>query len=80
VVVSVGPTLTDPVAELDEKLPGLIEMLVVLLDAQLSVLLEPSRIFAGLALNELIVGFGGAVTITFTVAVTVPSLFLAFRV
>ena len=55
-------------------------MLVVLLVTQLSVVLAPSRIFGGLALNELMIGFGGAVTITFTVAVTVPALFLALRV
>jgi hypothetical protein len=80
VVVAVGLTLTDPVSELDLNPPGLIEMLVEFMVTQLSVLLEPSRIFGGLALNELIVGLGGTVTVTFTVFVTVPALFLALRV
>jgi hypothetical protein len=80
VVVAVGLTLTEPVSELDENLPGLIEMLVVLLVTQLSVVLAPSTILVGVALNEPIVGFGGGVTITFTVLVTVPALFVAFRV
>ena len=55
-------------------------MLVVLLVTQLSVVLAPSTIVIGVALNEPIVGFGGAVTITFAVAVTVPALFVAFSV
>jgi hypothetical protein len=80
VVVAVGLTFIDPVSELEENPPGLIEMLVVLVVAQLSVLLEPSRILGGLALNELIIGFSGAVTITFSVFATVPALFLALRV
>jgi hypothetical protein len=79
-VVAAGLTLTDPVAELEENPPGLIEIFVVFFVVQLRVLLAPSRIFAGLALNELIIGFGGTVTVTFTIFVTVPALFLALRV
>jgi hypothetical protein len=80
VVVALGLTLTVPVSELDLNPPGLIEMLVVLVVTQLSVLFEPSKILGGLALNELIIGFGGTVSVTFTVFVTVPALFFACRV
>jgi hypothetical protein len=77
VVVAVGLTLTDPVSELEENPPGLIVTLVVLVVAQLSVLLEPFRILGGLALNELIIGFGGAVTVTVTEAVLDPLALVA---
>jgi len=79
-VVAVGLTLTDPIAEPDEKPPGLMAMLVASVVSQASVLLVPSRIFGGLALNEWIIGFCGTVTITFAVFVTVPALFVALSV
>jgi hypothetical protein len=47
---------------------------------QLSVLLEPEVILAGLALNELIVGLLAAVTVTVAVEVTEPAALVAVSV
>ena len=47
---------------------------------QLSVLTPPSVTPVGLAVNEVIVGRFGFVTVTVTVAVAVPVLFVAVRV
>lgn len=80
VVVASGLTFKDPVAELDENPTGLIETAVALLADQMSVVLSPGAIFGALAVNEVIFGIGGAVTATFTVAVTVPELFSALNV
>ena len=48
--------------------------------AQLSVLIPPSVMLVGLAVNELIVGKLGWVTVTVTVAVAVPVVFVAVSV
>jgi hypothetical protein len=47
---------------------------------QLSVLIPPSVMFVGFAVNELIVGRLGCVTVTVTVAVAVPVVFVAVSV
>jgi hypothetical protein len=47
---------------------------------QLSVLLEPELILAGLAVNELIVGLLAAVTVMVAVDVTEPAAFVAVSV
>jgi hypothetical protein len=47
---------------------------------QLSVLIPPSVMLVGLAMNELIVGSVGWVTVTTTVAVAVPVVFVAVSV
>jgi hypothetical protein len=47
---------------------------------QLSMLTPPSVIFVGLAVNELIEGLLGWVTVTVTVAVAVPVVFVAVSV
>jgi hypothetical protein len=49
-------------------------------DAQLSVLIPPSETLVGFAVNELIVGRVGWVTVTITVAVAVPVVFVAVKV
>jgi len=49
-------------------------------DVQLSVLIPPSETLVGLAVNELIVGRVGCVTVTITVAVAVPVVFVAVKV
>jgi hypothetical protein len=47
---------------------------------QLSVLIPPSEMLVGLAVNELIVGSVGWVTVTTTVAVADPVVFVAVSV
>jgi hypothetical protein len=71
VVVTVGLTLVKPLAEVDVNVPGVIARLVAPVVVQFSVLLDPETIFAGLAVNELIVGFGLLVAFTVTVRVEV---------
>jgi hypothetical protein len=56
VVVSVGLTLVEPLADVDVNVPGVMEMLAAPLVDQLSVLLEPEFMLSGRAVNELIVG------------------------
>jgi hypothetical protein len=69
VVVAVGLTLVDPLAEVDVNIPGVIEMLVAPEVAQLSTVLAPAEMLPGLAENDEIAGagVGGA-----TVLVNVP--------
>ncbi|MGP8252743.1 MAG: hypothetical protein ACLQHF_11965 [Terracidiphilus sp.] len=52
----VGLTVVDPLADVDVKVPGVIAMLVAPVVAQLSVLLWPEVMLAGLAVKELIAG------------------------
>jgi uncharacterized protein (DUF2236 family) len=56
VVVAVGLTLVEPVADVDVKLPGVMAILVAPDVAQLSVLLEPEVMLVGSAVKEAIVG------------------------
>jgi len=56
VVVAVGLTLVEPVAEVDVNVPGEIEILDAPVVDQLSVLLVPDFMLAGLAVKEVIVG------------------------
>jgi hypothetical protein len=56
VVVAVGLTLVEPLADVDVNVPGVMAMLAAPLVDQLSVLLEPEFMLSGLAVNELIVG------------------------
>jgi hypothetical protein len=63
VVVAVGLTVVDPLAEVEVKVPGVMEMLVAPVAAQLSVLLEPEAMLVGLAVKEVIVGLGAALTV-----------------
>ena len=81
-VVAVGLTLVEPLADVDVKLPGVMATLVAPLTAQLNVLLEPEAILAGFALKELIVGLLGllAVTVTLAVAVREPAALVAVSV
>jgi hypothetical protein len=80
-VVAGGITLVEPLAEVEEKPPGLMPMLVAPVVAQLSVLLPPAVMLARFALNELIAGFGfAAVTVTLVVLVTEPALLVAVSV
>jgi hypothetical protein len=80
VVVVSGLTFTLPLAKVDARFPGAMLRVVAPDVAQLSVLIPPSVMLVGLAVNELIVGRLGWVTVTVTVAVAVPVVFVAVRV
>jgi hypothetical protein len=80
VVVAVGLTLVEPLADADVNVPGVMAMLVAPLVAQLSVLLEPEVILVGLAVNELMPGSLAAVTVTVSVEVVEPAALVAVNV
>jgi hypothetical protein len=80
VVVEVGLTLVDPLAEVEVKFPGVIAMLVAPVADQLSVLLEPEEILVGFAVKELIDGLLVTFTVTVTVELTEPAEFVADKV
>jgi hypothetical protein len=79
VVVAVGLTLIEPLADAEVNDPGAMATLVAPLVAQLSTLLEPEVILAGLAVKELMVGLLTA-TVTVTVAVAEPAELVAVSV
>jgi hypothetical protein len=56
VVVDAGLTDTEPLALVDVNVPGVMEILAAPLLIQLSVVLEPGLMLAGLALNDVMVG------------------------
>jgi len=78
VVVAVGLTLVEPLADVDVNVPGVIEMLVAPVVDQLNVLLAPDMKLVGLGTKELIVGFVAGVTTA--VAVVDPAALVAVRV
>jgi len=55
-VVDAGVTLVEPFADVDVSVPGVIAMLVAPIVAQVSVLLEPDLMLAGLAAKDVTVG------------------------
>jgi hypothetical protein len=57
--VAFGLTLVEPLADADVKVPGVMAILVAPVVAQVSVLLEPEAMLAGLAVNEPMVGLLG---------------------
>ena len=63
---------------MDVNVPGVMAIVVAPLVAQLSVLLEPELIVAGLGVKELIVG--GVLTVTVCVEVTEPAALVAVSV
>ena len=80
-VVAVGLTVVEPLADVEVKVPGVMAMLVAPVVVQLSVLLEPALMLVGLAVKELIVGWlGGAFTVTLSVDVVDPVELVAVRV
>jgi hypothetical protein len=82
VVVAVGLTLVEPLAEVEVKEPGVTAMLVAPLVDQFSVLLEPELMLVGFAVKELIVGLLELLefTVTVTVDVLEPEELVAVRV
>jgi hypothetical protein len=79
-VVAVGLTLVEPLADVDVKVPGVMAMLVASVVPQLSVLLEPELMVVGLAVKELMVGLPGLVTVTVSVDVADPTALVAVSV
>ena len=73
-VVAVGLTLVEPLADVEVNVPGVMAMPVAPLVAQLSMLLEPDAMLVGLAAKEVMVGLLGALGVTVTVAVEVVEL------
>jgi hypothetical protein len=81
VVVAVGLTLVELLPDVDVYVPGVMAILVAPVVAQVSVLLEPEVMPAGLAVNELIVGLLPAVlTVTVSVDVAAPAALVAVSV
>jgi len=80
VVVTVGLTLVEPLANVEVKVPGVMAMLVASVVVQLSVLLVPEMMLVGLAVKELMVGLLGLVTVTVTVDVVEPEALVAVSV
>jgi hypothetical protein len=73
VVVTVGLTLIEPLADAEVNVPGVMAILVAPVVAQLSVLLKPEVMLAGLAAKLMMVGVAG-VTVTVAVLVTAVPL------
>jgi hypothetical protein len=81
VVVAVGLTLVEPLADADVYVPGVMAILVAPVVAQLNVLLEPEVIPVGLAVKELIVGLLlPAFTVMVSVDVAEPAALVAVSV
>jgi hypothetical protein len=80
VVVAVGLTAVEPLAEVDAKVPGVMATLVAPVVAQLSVLLDPKATLVGLAVNELIAGLPTVVTVTVSLDVVEPAALVAVSV
>ena len=79
-VVAIGFTVVDPLADVEVNVPGVMAMEVAAVVVQLSVLLEPEAMLAGLAVKELMVGLLGVVTVTIAVDVTEPAALVAVNV
>jgi hypothetical protein len=80
VVVAVGLTLVEPLADVDVNVPGVMATLAAPLVAQLNTLLEPELILVGLAVKALIVGLLPVLIVTVCVEVTEPALLVAVSV
>jgi hypothetical protein len=80
VVVAVGLTFVEPLADVDVNVPGAIARLVAPVIAQLTVLLEPEVISVGLAVKELITGLLAVFTETVSVDVAEPAELVAVSV
>jgi hypothetical protein len=80
VVVAVGLTLVEPLAEVEVNVPGVMASLLAPVVTQLSVLLEPEVIREGLAVKELISGLLAVLTVTVCVDVVEPAALVAVSV
>lgn len=79
-MVASGLTFVVPLAELDTNVPGVIVMFAAPAVVQLRVLIAPSAMLAGLAVNAVMVGRFGGTTVTVAIAVADPVLFVAVSV
>ena len=79
-VVAVGLTLVEPLADVDVNVPGVMARLLAPVVTQLSVLLEPEVILEGLAVKELISGLLAVFTVTVSVDVVEPAALVAVSV
>jgi hypothetical protein len=79
-VVAVGLTLVEPLANVDEKVPGVMAIALAPVVDQLSVLAAPEVILAGLAVKETMIGLFVDVSVTVTVDVAEPAAFAAVNV
>jgi hypothetical protein len=79
VVVDEGPTVVEPLALVDVNVPGVMPIFVAPDVTQLNVLVWPELMFAGSAVNELIMGTLAATSVTVAVAVTEPAAFVAVK-
>ena len=80
VVVAAGTTVVEPLADVELRPPGVIEILVAPVVDQLKTLLEPDVMLVGLAVKELIDGLLGASTVTVKVEVVEPVALVAVSV
>jgi hypothetical protein len=80
VVVAVGFTLVEPLADVEVNVPGVMARLLAPVVTQLSVLLEPEVIPVGLAVKELITGLLAEFTVTVSVDEVEPAALVAVRV
>jgi len=80
VVVAIGLTFVEPLADVDVNVPGVIAILLAPVVAQLSVLVAPEVTLVGLAVNELIVGSPDVFTVTVAVEVAEPAALVAVSV
>ena len=79
-VVEVGATVVEPLADVELRPPGVMEILVAPVVDQLKVLVEPEVMLEGLAVKELIDGLLGVFTVTVSVDVVAPVALVAVRV
>ena len=79
-MVAVGLTLVEPLANVDEKVPGVMAIALAPVVDQLSVLAAPEVILAGLAVKETMIGLFVDVSVTVTVDVAEPAAFAAVNV
>ena len=79
-VVAVGLTLVEPLADVEVNVPGVMASLLAPVVTQLSVLLEPEVIREGLAVKELISGLLAVFTVTVSVDVVEPAALVAVSV
>jgi hypothetical protein len=80
VVVDVGLTPVEPLADVDVNVPGVMAILVAPVVVQLSTLLDPETIPVGLAVKELTVGLVDAFTVMLSFDVLDPVALVAVSV
>jgi len=80
VVVTVGFTFVEPLADVDVNDPGVMATVAAPAVAQLNLLLDPEVIVVGLAVKELMIGLIVEITVTVTVDVAEPAALVAVSV